>query len=194
MTAYTVFGQPPSPASLTSDLTDYCMGMQFTLSQDASLTGIWFYSPPSAGAAPGQCGVYQVTGPGTGTLAVSQTSPAWSGIAGSGWIKATFDGSTTLTASTSYKVAVAWDYGVNHYGATAHYWDSGPGSGGITSGPITAVNNAAADGGQDSFTAGNNGSLVYPATSFNATNYWVDVEVTIAGPASEQGLLLATFP
>jgi len=194
MATYTVFGQPSSPATLASDPADYCMGMQFTLSQDASLTGIWFYSPSGAGGLPEQCGVYQVTGPGTGTLAASQTSPAWSGIAGSGWIKATFDGGTTLTASTSYKVAVAWGFGVNHYGATAHYWDSGPGSGGITSGPITAVNNATADGGQDTFTSGSAGVLTYPATSFNAGNYWVDVQVTIAGPASEQGLLLATFP
>jgi len=182
VTAYTVFGQGAA-GSLQSDTQDYTMGMQFTLSQPAALTGIWFNSATGAGALPAACCIYQVTGAGTGSQVTGtvNTSPSWSAAAGSGWVKVTYDGSVTLSASTNYKVCVFYGGGANWYSITANYWSSGPGSGGITSGIITAPNNAVADQGQDTF---HNPSavLVYPDTSFNASNYWVDVEVTVAAP------------
>jgi Domain of unknown function (DUF4082) len=186
MTVYTVFGQPAGgmPSGVASDNLDYTMAMQFTLSQAAPLTGIWFFSAPSAGGLPGACCIYQVTGTGTGSQVSGtvNTSPSWSGAAASGWVRCAYPGTTTLNTATNYKVAVCWGFGLNVYSVTANYWSSGAGSGGITNGPLTGVNNAAGDGGQDTFVSGGGGVLSYPGTSFNASNYWVDVEVTTAAP------------
>jgi hypothetical protein len=44
-------------------------------------------------------------------------------------------------------------------------------------GPLSAPDNAAASVGQDTFNVGN--SLAFPSTAFNASNYWVDVEVAL---------------
>lgn len=176
MTVYTLFGQAGGGTN-PSDGGSYTMGMQFTLSQSATLTGIWFYSYSTAPTVPGGCAVYQVAG--NSVVAGSENdTPTWSGAAGSGWIKCTYASGPVLSASTAYKVVVVGSGGF--YSATSHYWDSGAGAAGLTSGIITAPNNAGGDGGQDTFN--NAVPLTYPANSFNAANYWVDVEVTSGSP------------
>jgi hypothetical protein len=185
MTVYTLFGQPASPAALTSDTGDYTMGMQFTLSQAAPLTGIWFNSAAGAGALPAACCIYQITGTNTGSQVTGtvNNSPSWSGAAGSGWVKCTYPGTTTLAASTNYRVCVFYGGGANWYSTTANYWSSGPGSGGLASGIISAPAAASADGGNQDAFKNPSAALGYPTSSFNSSNYWIDVEVTTAGPA-----------
>jgi Domain of unknown function (DUF4082) len=178
VTAYTLFGQSGGD-TVTSDGSAVSLGMQFSLSQPAALTGIWFWSPPGAGSLPDACVIYLVSSA-TQVAGTLSSSPSWSGAAGSGWVKATYDGSVTLAAGVSYKVVVHHAFGSDFYGATSHYWDTGAGQNGQASGIITAPDNAGGDGGQDTFTAGN--SLAYPSSSFGAANYWVDVEVS-AGTA-----------
>jgi hypothetical protein len=186
MTVYTLFGQAATGSSIAADSASYTLGMQFTLSQSATLTGIWFYSASGAGSLPYACAIYQMTGTGTGTVVSGSQnlSPSWSGAAGSGWVKCSYASGPVLAASTVYKVVVLGGSGGNWYSATPHYWDTGAGSSGQASGIITAPDSAAADGGQDSFNV--SGSLAYPDGSFNATNYWIDVEVTTAStPVSD---------
>lgn len=189
MTVYTLFGQPAAPATLTADAQPYTFGVQFTVSSSAvspTLTGMWFYSAPSAAALPGTIALYQVSG----TSLVHSETPSWSGAAGSGWVRASFSSPPALTTGVAYKACVLQSSAVNWYAVTGAYWSSGPGSGGITSGVLTAPNNAGGDGGQDTFT--NSGTLAYPATAFNAGNYWVDLEVTatVTPPASGTSLRL----
>jgi hypothetical protein len=168
---FTLFGQPASPATLTTDLSSYTMGVQFTVSRALSLKAVWFFSPAGAGSLPGTISLYQVSG---ASLITSQAA-TWSGAVASGWVRAAFTTPPALTAATAYKacinntgVAASW------YASTAHYWDTGAGSGGVSNGPLSAPNNAGGDGGQDTF---NTAPPAYPATSFNATNYWLDPEV-----------------
>lgn len=189
MTAYTLFGQPASPAALAADNAQYTMGVQFAVSQAATLTAVWFHSAPGAAVLPSRVALFTVSG---ATLAHSEAA-AWSGAAGSGWVRAPLAAPPSLTPGTAYKAAVLGGDGTDDwYSATAHYWDTGPGAGGITSGPLSAPATSGGDGGQDTFNAG--GTLTYPATSFNAANYWVDPEVTVAAPApSSSGPLLAAF-
>lgn len=175
MAVYTLFGQPATPATLTTDTGQYAMGVQFTTSQAGTLTGIWFYSAPGAGYLPTSIALYQVIG--AGTLIHSET-PTWSGAAGSGWVRAGFATPPSLSTSTNYKAVIFLGGGSNAYSSTAHYWDTGPGISGISNGPLSAPNNAGADGGQDSFVA-NPGGMAYPNTSFNASNYWIDPEITV---------------
>ena len=172
MAVYTLFGQPAAPATGVSDAGAYTFGVQFSVSQSVPLTAIWFYSAPGFTVLPGTIALYAVSG---GSLVHSE-SASWSGAAGSGWVRAPFSSPPSLASSTSYKGAVLYTGGSNWYSATAHYWDSGPGAGGITSGPLSAPNNAGGDGGQDTFNSGS--SLTYPSGSFNAGTYWLDVEVT----------------
>ena len=178
MTAYTLFSQAGGGA-LQADPTAYTMGVQFAVSvSGATLTGIWFYSAASAGALPSTIALYAVSG---ASLVHSET-PSWVGAAGSGWVRSAFSSPPSLTASANYKACVFFNpAGQNWYSLTANYWSSGAGSGGITNGPLSAVNNAGGDGGQDTFTQ--SASLAYPSASFNAGNYWMDPEVTTAAPA-----------
>lgn len=190
MTAYRLWPSTSGPGAAASDTSAYTMGMQFTVSQPAPLTGIWFWSAPSnAFSLPTACAIYAVSGTSivAGTL---NSSPGWSGALGSGWVKCAYNGSVTLAPSTAYKVVCRGGVDGNFwYSATSHYWDSGAGSGGLSNGPISAPANSGASPGQDSFHAAS--AVSYPDTSFNAANYWVDVEVTIGAAG---GVLLGMFP
>ena len=111
------------------------------------------------------------------------SSPSWSGAAGSGWVSCAYH-DVTLPAG-DYKVAVVngaaspqkWN------AATLDYWSTGPGANGITSGPLSAPSLAGATApGQSTYNQGT--SFVYPDTydTGGAPTYWVDLEVT---PGSE---------
>lgn len=179
---YTVFRQNPVSDASTSDNSQYTMGMQFQVSSVSTANAVWFFSPyfPTESVElPETIGIYHV---GTQALVHSET-PTWSGPPGSGWVRAAFTSPPILNAATNYKVAILKTGGSNNwYAAETHYWDTGTGSSGITNGPLSAPNNAGAlngqtgGGGQDVFNAGS--ALNYPNTSFNAGNYWIDVEVT----------------
>jgi len=171
VTLYTLFGQVPAPA-LTADATGYTMGVQFSVSQAGTYTGVWFYSAAGAAALPSKVRLYAVSGQ---AVIVDQVA-AWSGIAGSGWVRAPVTSPPALTAGTASKAAVLQGSAVNWYASAAHYWDTGAGQNGISNGPLSAPNNANSAQGQDSFLAGDG----YPNSSFNATNYWVDPEVSVA--------------
>jgi hypothetical protein len=170
---------------------NFTLGMEFSLSSAATINNVWFYSPPGVTQLPTEIGVYDVA---TSALVASDTSPSWSGAAGSGWISAALTGS--LAASTNYKVVVfngaatpaIWNC------STANYWDSsttGYGGTGLTAGPLTAPDNASATSpGQDTYNLG--ATIAYPATNAGPFNYWVDIEVTPSG--GESGAFNITVP
>jgi Domain of unknown function (DUF4082) len=189
---YTLFSQATHGA-LVSDTSAYTMGVQFTVSTPATLAAVWFYSDTGAVLLPQTIALYAVSGTSLVHSEGTTGSPvSWSGAAGSGWIRAAFASPPSLTASTGYKAAVFDETGAagNWYSITSHYWDSGAGSGGITNGPLSAPSSAGGDGGQDTFHSG--GTLTYPGDSFNASNYWMDPEVSVAAAAG--GALLAAGP
>lgn len=195
VTTYDLFGQPAGFSTLAVDPTDYTMGVQWSVAlsggQTAILTGIRFFSPPGATVRPVTIALWAVSGrslihsEGTGVSPI-----AWSGAAGSGWITATFASPPVLSSGVAYKGSIFDNHGVNFYGAVGAYWSTGPGASGITSGPLSAPNNAGGDGGQDTFTAAV--TLTYPLTSSNAANYGVDVVVQVTSPAVVAGNQLAS--
>lgn len=181
--ATTLFGQPTVTDPLQSDTGGYTFGLQFSDSAGESVLAIWFYSGAGAAALPATIALYAVSG----QSLVHSESASWSGAAASGWVRAAFGSPPLLTASASYKACVFYAGGANWYSDASHYWDgSGAGNAGLTSGTLTAPNNAGGDGGQDTFTSGT--SLAYPASEFNASNYWVDVETGTAGSSAPAGL------
>lgn len=178
MATYTLFSQAATGSSLVSDASPYTMGVEFSVSTTATLTAIWFYSAAGAAVLPASIALFSVTG----QLLVHSETASWSGAAGSGWVSAPFTVAPALTTAVNYRGAVQQPAGVNWYSATSHYWDTGAGGAGLVNGPLSAPDDAGSDVGQDSFDGGS--SLSYPANSFNATNYWVDVAVTVSGGAA----------
>lgn len=175
MTAYTLFGQAGGGTD-PADGGAYTMGVQFSVSvSGGTLTAVWFYSLAGLTNTPGTIALYTAAG----TLVTSETSTFGGATLGSGWIRGAFASPPSLTAGTPYVAAVLGSGGF--YSATGAYWSSGAGSGGITNGPLSAPNNAGAVNGQDVFNGG--ASLTFPASTFNATNYWVDPEVTATAAA-----------
>jgi hypothetical protein len=151
------------------------MGVQFSVSvSGGTLNGIWFYSAAGLTSTPDTIALYTTSG----TLVSSQASTFGGAAAGSGWMHGTFTSPPALTSGATYVAAVHGSGGF--YSSTANYWSSGAGSGGISNPPLSAPNNAGAVNGQGVF---NTGPLSFPATSFNATNYWVDPDVTATAAA-----------
>lgn len=188
-TSYSLWFQDPTVANgqVLNDggATDTAtLATQFSVSQAASLNAIWFYTPTFSGtpapALPAECGIWDVT---LQTLVAGThlTSPAWSGAAGSGWVKASYNGSVTLAAGRNYVTSVFYNAGGSGtwYASNNLYWSSGAGASGITSGPLNAPNNAASVNGQSPYN-NSSGVFAFPATTFSSYNYWVDVQVTPA--------------
>jgi hypothetical protein len=167
---------PTVPGHVSSDTAGYTLATEFQLSASCTLDNIWFYSGSAAGALPARCAIWDVNSQ-TVVAGTSNTSPSWSGAAGSGWVSCAYSG-VTLPAG-DYKVAVFYGGGSPWYQATVNYWNGGgPGASGITAGPVSAPSaSAATNPGQGTYNAG---SWAYPQTyaSGNGENYWLDVEVT----------------
>ena len=196
---------PTIPPTVNDDDLEQTFGTEFRLSDPCTLNNIWFYSPPTVSppALPTMCAIWdvrtQLVVPGT-----QNSSPAWSGAAGSGWVACPYSG-VTLPAG-DYKATVFTPGGSdNFYQETEGYWGSGAGAGGITSGPLTApgAHDATAPG-QVTF---QHGAFAYPDTydpEFDGQNRWVDVEVTPSsgspssppptGANTSSGAFLTFFP
>ena len=177
--ADTLFSQSGG-GTVAADTASYTLGVLFQVSTDTSLAAIWFYSASGAAALPATIAVFLQSS----AALVSSQAATWSGAAGSGWVRAAFASPPSLTAATYYTAAVFYGGGANWYSATAHYWDTGAGASGITSGVLTAPNNATAAGlshvtGQDGLDS--SGVLAFPGGAFNAANYWADPEVGTGG-------------
>lgn len=168
---------PTIPGHVNSDTSGYTLGTEFQLSKSCTLDNIWYYSAPGAAALPTRCAIWNVSSQSV-VAGTDNTSPAWSGAAGSGWVSCSYDG-VTLPGG-DYKVAVFYGGGTQWYQATNGYWDTGgPGVDGIIAGPVTAPGTSAATSpGQCTY---NYASWAYPqsyASAGDGENYWVDVEVT----------------
>ena len=190
---------PNPPGRITDSAANFTLGTEFSLNQNCALDRIWFYSPPEASQLPTECGIWRISSESL-VAGTDNSSPAWSGTAGSGWVSCDYTSAgITLAAGTKYKVAVvngaanpsSWN------SATLDYWSTGTGGSGISSGPISAPNEAGASSpGQSSYNAG--AAFTYPETydTGGAPTYWVDVEVTpsSASPVTTPGAFLTFFP
>jgi hypothetical protein len=190
MVVYTVFNQASvGITSSAGDTSGYTMAMTFKVIQAAALTGIWFFSPPGAAHLPVTCGVMRDSD--QATVAVN-SAPSWSGAAGSGWVKCSFDGSVTLSPAQSYKACIVAHSGFDTYGASAFYWSgAGAGANGIVNGPLYAPGAAYASPGQDSFVGQSTDTLSFPTGSFHDGNYGIDVEISATVVPSTTTLLAA---
>ena len=142
----------PSGAVDANDTSPVNLGVQFQAASSGMITGIRFYKEvDNTGTHTGSLWSS------TGTLLASGT---FSNETASGWQELDFSTPVAVTAGTTYVASYFTSTG--HYAATTNGLASA-----VTNGPLTAL----ASGGVYAYGSAN----AFPSSTFNATNYWVDV-------------------
>ena len=145
-------GAAPSGAVDASDTSAVNLGVQFQASANGTISAVRFYKEvDNTGTHTGSLWSS------TGTLLATGT---FSGETASGWQELDFSSPVPVTAGTTY--VASYHTSTGHYAITS----SGLASA-VTNGPLTAL----PSGGVYAYGTGN----VFPSSSFNASNYWVDV-------------------
>jgi Domain of unknown function (DUF4082)/Fibronectin type III domain len=133
------------------------VGLKFRASTAGAVTGVRFYKAiPNTGTHVGSLWTE------AGNLLRQAT---FHGEMASGWQAVSFDQPVEIAADTTYVVSYRAPNG--HYSATGGAFSSGS----ISNPPLTALARDISPNGVYSYDA----SPVFPTSSFNATNYWVDV-------------------
>ena len=147
---------PPPPCAADSDPNAVELGLKFQASVNGYITGIRFYK--GTGNTGTHVGHLWTS---TGSLLASVT---FTNETATGWQQATLATPVAITANTTYVVSYYAPAG--HYAVNAPFFTAA-----VVKPPLSAL----ADG-----TSGGNGVYKYgtsgfPAQTFNASNYWVDV-------------------
>jgi methionine-rich copper-binding protein CopC len=155
----TIFSSSSVPGTITvADTSAVELGLKFQANVPGLVTGVRFYKgPQNTGIHVGN--LWSATG----TLLASVI---FNNETTSGWQQANFSSPVQIQANTTY--VISYHTLVGLYSADNNYFATS----GVTDGPLTALSNAVS-GGNGVFTDGSNSS--FPTTSFEATNYWVDV-------------------
>lgn len=158
-TCISIFQPTDVPAVVDSgDGNAVELGMKFTADSPAFLTGIRFYkAATNTGTHVGHLWTA------SGVLLATATFP---GETASGWQQGYFSTPVQLTANTVY--VASYFAPVGHYSASTNYFASS----GVDRPPLHALMDGVS-GGNDTYVYGINGT--FPNSSFQATNYWVDV-------------------
>lgn len=138
------------------------LGVQFTSDISANISGIRFYKS-AANVGPHVVNLWSSTG----TLLATATS---SNETASGWQQVNFTTPVAVTANTIY--VASYHSNAGHYAADQNFFSSA----GVDNAPLHALKSG---------TNGNNGVFAYGSTSvfpnsgYLASNYWVDVVLTV---------------
>jgi hypothetical protein len=141
-----------------NDTTAQELGVKFTSDLSGYVTGIRFYK--GTGNTGTHVGHLWTS---TGTLLATATFTNESTL---GWQQVNFSQPVAIQANTTYVASYYAPTG--HYAYTSAYFASA----GADNAPLHALSNAAGNG-DGVFAAGGPGT--FPTSSYNATNYWVDV-------------------
>ncbi|MET3925244.1 DUF4082 domain-containing protein [Devosia sp. 2618] len=158
ITGSTVFAANATPATANiNDSASVELGMRFTVASAGFITGVRFYKgAQNVGTHTGT--LWSATGTQLGTVTFGNETA-------SGWQSASFSNPIAVSAGTSYIVSYHAPNG--HYSATGAYFGTA-----TTNGQLTAPQSVTGST-NGLFTYGSN--TVLPTSSYNATNYWVDV-------------------
>jgi N,N-dimethylformamidase beta subunit-like protein/uncharacterized protein DUF4082/Big-like domain-containing protein len=160
-----LFSATSAPTTVTAnDNSPLEIGMKFQSASAGKAIGVRFYKGPK------NLGTHVGNLWSSGALLATVT---FANESATGWQQAYFSAPVTLAAGATYVVSY---HTSGFYSADANYFATA-----ISSGPLTAPTSASS-GGNGVYAYGS--SSVYPANSFNATNYWVDV---IFAPAGDLG-------
>ncbi|MCK1735557.1 DUF4082 domain-containing protein [Bradyrhizobium sp. 138] len=159
-----LFSASDTPSVLsTSDTSQVNLGVRFTSSAAGTITGIKYYK--SANDTGTHTGSLWSS---TGTLLASAT---FSNETSTGWQTLAFNSPVSIAAGTTY---IASFHSNGRYAVTSNYFTTAR-----TNGPLTA---SASNNGVYTYGTGN----LFPTSTFNATNYWVDVVFSNASGGTNQ--------
>ena len=171
-TTYRIYESATPPTTAANDFAAVTLGVEFYVTSDATLTEIRWWQPDPGGptnTSPRQGRVWRVS-----DVTSLGTTPSVT-PSGSGWQTLTFATPVALAANTRYRVGVYHPNG--GYPATGAYYSGGADE---TNGPLV-IPKAANATGLAQGTYNYNAGIAYPGSSFNDTNYWIDVTVSTAG-------------
>lgn len=169
MTTYSLLQPGATPNHLDSFTGQLTNGLVFAVSTAGTLSGIWHYSFSGAAVLPDTVGLFDSGG----ATIFTNSSPSWSGAAGSGWVKCA---TSHALSSGTYTAAVGSAGGATWYSITNSAW--GP----VTNGPLSCTS--------DPNTFSTSGSFSFPGFAYGDNDIFVDVEITVAGAVSS--LLMAS--
>ena len=134
------------------------LGVKFRADVDGSITGLRFYK------AAANTGTHVGTLWSTGGTVLRQAT--FTNESASGWQTVTFASPVAITAGTTYVASYLAPNG--HYSVTSAAFSGGTG---VANGPLLALGDSTSANGVYAYSS----TSVLPGSSWNATNYWVDV-------------------
>ncbi|MFK4577978.1 DUF4082 domain-containing protein [Bradyrhizobium ottawaense] len=159
-----LFSTSDTPSVLSdSDTSQVNLGVRFASSAVGTITGIKYYK--SANDTGTHTGSLWSS---TGTLLATAT---FTNETSSGWQTVTFSSPVSITPGTTY---IASFHSNGRYADTPSYFTTAH-----ANGPLTA---SASNNGVYTYGTGN----LFPTSTFNATNYWVDVVFSNSGGGTNQ--------
>jgi hypothetical protein len=173
--AYRVF-DPTSPPSIgrPSDTAAVDVGTEFYVTDTATVTDLHYLHVNDAAAslATRTLALYDMT---TASF-VAQVDVTPTSADQGKWVAGHLSTPYSLVINRHYKAVTFHPAG--DYALTTHYFDTGTGASGLTSGPIVVPNAASATSpGQGTFRYAS--SLTNTDSQFNSANYWNDVTVSV---------------
>jgi hypothetical protein len=172
----TIWAPTATPATAAvADNSAVEVGVRFRSSTAGFITGLKFYKGAgNTGTHTG--GLWTSTGTRLSTV-------TFTGESATGWQTATLPGPVAVTANTTYVASYHTDTGF--YSATANGLATA-----VSRGPLTALANAANNGnGLYRY-----GASAFPNSTYQATNYWVDVVFNTAATDTTAPTLFARSP
>ena len=168
---FTTSGGPPPPTAIsiwsasaapttfaTADSSSVELGLKFRSDVAGTVTGVRFYKGTIT------------TGTHSGTLWTASgtklASATFTGETASGWQTVSFSSPVAITANTVY--VVSYHSNVGHYAYTAYGFTNA----GVDNGPLHALK-AGVSGDNGVYTKLS--SIAFPTSSYNSSNYWVDI-------------------
>jgi len=169
----TIWASSITPTTVDSgDGSGIEVGVKFLSDTNGFITGIRFYK--STANTGSHVGHLWSSG---GTLLATAV---FTGESASGWQQVNFSSPVSISAGTTYVASYYAPAG--HYSADAGYFATA----GVDDPPLHALANTVSPNGV--FTYGS--TSAFPSSSYNATNYWVDVVFTpLAGSASGPAII-----
>ena len=167
----------PTPSTVSAaDTLSVELGVKFRSTQNGYVCGIRFYKgSTNTGTHIGKLWTSGGTNLATATF-VNETA--------SGWQQVSFASPVAITANTTY--VASYLAPVGHYSNNNNYFTAG-----VTSSPLYAFSSAES-GGNGVYQYGSGG---FPTSTFQASNYWVDVVFTTnVGPDTTPPTVTSTLP
>ncbi len=160
-----VFAATQTPTVVSdSDNVAVELGMKFRADQDGFISGVRFYK--------GSANTGTHTGSLWNTAGTRLATVTFTGETASGWQQANFATPVAITANTTYIVSYYAPNG--RYAADENFFAAGA----TVNSPLTALADGT-DGGNGVYRYGSGGG--FPSSTFQSTNYWVDVVYTSSG-------------